>query len=740
MTVAALPAVAEYVEDGVSTSFPVPYRFKAPTDLIVERVALGDVEPLTFGVDYSVTGGATDAGGTVTRSAATWGATLRIRRRTARAQEMRYPTGGRFPAESHEDALDRQMLIAQEQDDTQADLDARALMVPTGEAAVALPNAAVRAGAALVFDAFGQPVAMPVGSFPAGPTGPANSTYATRTLLKAAPTTNGSAILLEIGYQGTFSWTPGNFTGAADEYYIFASTVASLTSGAWVRQDASGYINARNYNAIGNGQADDTAALKAATTAANALGLPLYVPTGRYVLNDTIQPKAGIFGDGRPLTKFIVTNRAAFADGRPVIRIGWTLAEDNAQCADVPCRGFWVQGAGIRTAERSGDYTTMMFAGQGVLLDEQCFNVDADVRITGCYKGLTFKGLYGHVSATDVNISSCWYNVFVERNGYDYKLYNPTITGALFSSIGATGVVDPGKPQLVGGIGGLTIFGGHGGFSPYVYFLEGGAGTLGFFALTAIDFRHEYVGNRVMSVPDDTHQCFGLRFINPGHSWTSAANPDYAVYTILNDPGHPVQDVALNLGNITGGAFPSYREGEQWQVGTTGKHTRINNLGTLWQDDVGLGGYRIDGDGRERLIYSGQPGGYTSFVPVPAMTLTATGNSRHVLATFAVPLPYDGSLYGEIDISGSYYSSTDPIDMQVRVKAGDANEQTLGIVRLGLSGNLNGRFRFLLGRRTSGGHPVQVILQSTSTSTITINSGGVNGTARMAVSNTSSDL
>lgn len=122
------------------------------------------------------------------------------------------------------------------------------------------------------------------------------------------------------------------------------------------------------------------------------------------------------------------------------------------------------------------------------------------------------------------------------------------------------------------------------------------------------------------------------------------------------------------------------------------------------------------------------------------MTLTATGNSRHVLATFAVPLPYDGSLYGEIDISGSYYSSTDPIDMQVRVKAGDANEQTLGIVRLGLSGNLNGRFRFLLGRRTSGGHPVQVILQSTSTSTITINSGGVNGTARMAVSNTSSDL
>lgn len=133
MTVAALPAVVEYAEDGVSATFAVPFRFKSPTDLIVERILTDSrVVELTIGTDYTVSGGQTDAGGSVTRATATTGANLRIRRSTARAQAMRYPTGGRFPAESHEDALDRQMLIAQEQDAEQQDTRSRSLLAPVG--------------------------------------------------------------------------------------------------------------------------------------------------------------------------------------------------------------------------------------------------------------------------------------------------------------------------------------------------------------------------------------------------------------------------------------------------------------------------------------------------------------------------------------------------------------------------------------------------------------------------------
>lgn len=163
MTVAALPAVVTYLEDGLTTSFPVPYRFRAAADLVVERV-LGDVVlPLTLDVDYSVTGGQTDAGGTVTRGAVTNGAMLRIRRRTARAQPMAYTTGDRFPARSHEEALDRAVLIAQEQDASIDDLDTRSLKAPIGESLSPLPPASARAGRLLGFGTSGDPMSVAAG-------------------------------------------------------------------------------------------------------------------------------------------------------------------------------------------------------------------------------------------------------------------------------------------------------------------------------------------------------------------------------------------------------------------------------------------------------------------------------------------------------------------------------------------------------------------------------------------------
>jgi hypothetical protein len=154
MTVAALPAVASYIENGVTTAFPAPFRFKSSADLVVDRLfADGSTLMLAPGVDYTVAGGATDAGGVVTRTAATTGATLRVRRRTARSQAMVYATGDRFPAKSHEGALDTQMLIAQEQDAAHADLATRALQLLPGEVAPAFPPPAGRRGTLFGFDA-----------------------------------------------------------------------------------------------------------------------------------------------------------------------------------------------------------------------------------------------------------------------------------------------------------------------------------------------------------------------------------------------------------------------------------------------------------------------------------------------------------------------------------------------------------------------------------------------------------
>lgn len=130
MTVAALPSIASYLENGVTTIFAVPFRFRAASDLIVERTAAsGTVTLLALGVDYSVTGGSTDAGGALVLTApGPSGGSLAINRDTAKSQDMTYTTGDRFPAISHESALDKQMLIAQELGDKAEDIKQRAVL------------------------------------------------------------------------------------------------------------------------------------------------------------------------------------------------------------------------------------------------------------------------------------------------------------------------------------------------------------------------------------------------------------------------------------------------------------------------------------------------------------------------------------------------------------------------------------------------------------------------------------
>lgn len=159
MTVAALTATIEYLEDGATLAFAAPFRFLSVTDLVVERIDPdGNVQVLANGSEWSATGGTTDAGGTVTLVASVAGSTLRISRNTPRAQTSDYATGDRFPAETHEMALDRAMLIDQEQDDAIGDVEARALKAPPGETIGDLPPETTRAGAYLAFDAVGAPV------------------------------------------------------------------------------------------------------------------------------------------------------------------------------------------------------------------------------------------------------------------------------------------------------------------------------------------------------------------------------------------------------------------------------------------------------------------------------------------------------------------------------------------------------------------------------------------------------
>lgn len=136
MTVGTTPSRVRYAGDGTTVDFPVPFPFIAAGDLqVVARATADGAETLLEqGTDYSVSGGAGGPGTVHAAAAPPAAVEWVIRRVTARAQEVDYTANDPFPAETHERALDRLTMIAQEQDEALA----RVPTLPVSSALTAL--------------------------------------------------------------------------------------------------------------------------------------------------------------------------------------------------------------------------------------------------------------------------------------------------------------------------------------------------------------------------------------------------------------------------------------------------------------------------------------------------------------------------------------------------------------------------------------------------------------------------
>jgi hypothetical protein len=160
MTISSLTTRVDYTGDDASTVFAVPYQFFLPSDLtVIERDSTTGAETiLTLNTDYTVTGG-DNALGTVTLSApAPSGTSLVILRDTLRVQETNYVDYDAFPAESHEDALDRLTMQTQELD---REVQRRLSLRRTDPITQALlPTKESRANRILGFDGDGAPIAV----------------------------------------------------------------------------------------------------------------------------------------------------------------------------------------------------------------------------------------------------------------------------------------------------------------------------------------------------------------------------------------------------------------------------------------------------------------------------------------------------------------------------------------------------------------------------------------------------
>lgn len=129
MTITSTVNRISHAGDGVTTTpFSFPYLFFADGDLtVILRVDATGVETTqVLTTDYTVTGAGTTTGFISMTTAPAVGETLVILREVAATQGTDYRAGDPFPAETHEQALDRLTMLVQQLLET----DDRAITLP----------------------------------------------------------------------------------------------------------------------------------------------------------------------------------------------------------------------------------------------------------------------------------------------------------------------------------------------------------------------------------------------------------------------------------------------------------------------------------------------------------------------------------------------------------------------------------------------------------------------------------
>ncbi len=115
MSVSTLTSQVTYAGNASTTAaYPVSFPFFDATDLSVVVNTAGVPTTLVLGSGYSVSGGTGATGSITTTSAIPATSTVIITRNTAKTQLTSYTTGDRFPAATHEKALDKLTMMVQE--------------------------------------------------------------------------------------------------------------------------------------------------------------------------------------------------------------------------------------------------------------------------------------------------------------------------------------------------------------------------------------------------------------------------------------------------------------------------------------------------------------------------------------------------------------------------------------------------------------------------------------------------
>lgn len=329
MTVASTVRRNVYNYIAGQTVFPFTFPVLEKSHIEVYRLPTGQTSPtlLVNGVDYTVFGEGLDAGGNVTLAAPTVGTgTLTIIRVVPLTQPTDFKNQGSFFPRTHERAFDRVTMLAQQIAETLS----RSLTLPINATAVDTELPFPQPGALLGWDAgdlgirnftpqeiattvafgnfrydrFTATAGQTVFTLAADPGAIGNLdvsingvtrvpiddyTLAGTTLTLTGPMTGGERVLARYG----------TAAGATDASVMTWQPAGVGAAQRTVQDKLRETVSVKDFGAVGDGVANDTAAIQAAIDSLGAAGGAVEIPNGMRCLIDTaltIKPNVSLVG------------------------------------------------------------------------------------------------------------------------------------------------------------------------------------------------------------------------------------------------------------------------------------------------------------------------------------------------------------------------------------------------------------------------------------------------------------